>query len=295
MTVSELDIVRRAYARQMVGLLGSPNERLEHAFASVARERFLGNEPWLILHRPDGGYVTLPSNDPVYSYQDALFALARERGVNNGSPSLHAQMIHALDPAVGSTIAHIGAGSGYYSAILAELVGPSGRVIAVEYDPDLAEQARANLAAWPNVEIVQGDGALCPQGNVDGIYVNFAVERPADPWIEHLRPKGRLVFPIGVAGRPRSPGGPRHTLRGRVLLVVKNGSEHSVEIISPATFVCAEGQLAVNEDERERLAAAFNGGGAEFVKTLVWKKPVDPSRCWYAAADWALSYDPPRE
>ena len=35
-------------------------------------------------------------------------------------------------------------------------------------------------------------------------------------------------------------------------------------------------------------------GGAEFVKTLVWKKPVDPARCWYATADWALSYDPPR-
>jgi len=168
-------------------------------------------------------------------------------------------------------------------------------VIAVEYDQALAEQARANLTPWPNVDVVQGDGAAWPQGEVDGIYVNFAVERPANPWIEHLRPQGHLVFPIGVAGRPRSPGGPRHTLRGGVLLVVKDGSEHPVRIVSPASFVCAEGRLAVNEEERERLAAAFDGGGVEFVKTLVWKKPVDPGRCWYATADWALSYDPPRE
>jgi protein-L-isoaspartate(D-aspartate) O-methyltransferase len=84
-------------------------------------------------------------------------------------------------------------------------------------------------------------------------------------------------------------------VRGAVLLVEKNGSEHPVQVVSPATFVCAEGRLAVNEEERERLAAAFDHGGVEFVKTLVWKKPVDPGRSWYATADWALSYDPPRE
>jgi protein-L-isoaspartate(D-aspartate) O-methyltransferase len=294
MNVSELDIVRRAYARQMVGLLGLTSERLENAFAAVPRESFLGPEPWHVRHGP-GGYVALPSNDPVYAYQDVLFALKQERGVNNGSPSLHARMMHALDPAVRSTIAHIGAGTGYYSAILADLVGPAGKVTAVEYDPALAEQARANLERWPNVEVVQADGAAWPRSDVDGIYVNFAVERPADPWIEHLRLKGHLVFPIGVAGRPRSPGGPRHTLRGGVLLVEKSGSEHPVRVVSPAGFVCAEGRLAVNDEERERLAVAFDRGGAEFVRTLVWKKPVDPARCWYAAADWALSYDPPRE
>lgn len=294
MRASELEVVRRAYARQMVGLLGLACERLENAFAAVPRESFLGTEPWHVRHGASG-YVALPSNDPVYAYQDVLFALKQERGVNNGSPSLHARMMHALDPSVGSAIAHVGAGTGYYSAILAELVGLSGRVIAVEYDPDLAEQARINLTPWPNVEVVQDDGTAWPQGEVDGIYVNFAVERPADPWIEHLRPKGHLVFPIGTAGRPRSPGGPRHTVRGAVLLVEKNGSEHPVQVVSPASFVCADGRHAVNAEEGERLAAAFDHGGVEFVKTLVWKKPVDPRRCWYTAADWALSYDPPRE
>ena len=118
MSASEFDIVRRAYAWQMVGLLGLVRERLENAFAAVPREHFLGPEPWHVRHG-QLGYVELPTNDPVYAYQDVLFALKQERGVNNGSPSLHARMMHALDPAVGSTIAHIGAGAGYYSAILA--------------------------------------------------------------------------------------------------------------------------------------------------------------------------------
>lgn len=292
MSAHELEIVRRAYARQMVGLLGITDERLENAFAHVPRERFLGDEPWRIS--VPAGYVPLPSNDPVHAYQDVLFALAPKQGVNNGSPSLHARMMHALDPALGSTIAHIGAGTGYYSAILAELVGPSGRVIAVEYDQALTERARVNCTPWPNIDVVHDDGAAWPRAGVDGVYVNFAVERPADPWIEQLRPGGHLVFPLGVAGRPRSPGGPRHSWRGGVLLVVKNGSEHPVRMVSPASFVCAQGRLSGSETERERLAAAFVDGGAEFVKTLVWKRPVDPARCWYVTADWALSYDPPR-
>ncbi|MGO4524840.1 protein-L-isoaspartate O-methyltransferase [Microvirga sp. 2MCAF35] len=293
MPAVKLEIVRRAFARQMVGLIGSANERLEAAFAIVHRERFLGTEPWQIRHGPEG-WVSLPSNDPVYVYQDVLFVLSRERGVNNGSPSLHARMMNALNPKPGDTVVHIGAGTGYYTAILAELVGPSGRVVAVEYDHALAERARVNLMPWPNVEVVHDDGAAWPQGEADGIYVNFAVERPAEPWIELLRPGGHLVFPLGVRGRPESPVGPRHTIRGGVLLMVKDRAEHPVEIVSPASFVCVEGTLAASDEERERLAAAFNRGGAEFVRALIWKRPVDPARCWYVAADWALSYDSPR-
>jgi protein-L-isoaspartate(D-aspartate) O-methyltransferase len=202
---SELAVVRRAYARQMVGLTGASNERLENAFATVPRERFLGAEPWHVRHGPDG-YLTLPTNEPVYAYQDLLFALVQERGVNNGSPSLHAKMMHALDPKPASTIVHLGAGTGYYSAILAEMVGPAGTIITVEYAPALAERARTNLQPWSNTEVLQGDGATWPKRQADGIYVNFAVERLADPWIEQLRPNGRLALPLGVADRPRSSG-----------------------------------------------------------------------------------------
>jgi protein-L-isoaspartate(D-aspartate) O-methyltransferase len=88
----------------------------------------------------------------VLAYQDVLFALQSEKGVNNGSPSLHARLLAELDVQIGGDrIVHVGAGTGYYSAILAELVGTSGHVHAVEMDPDLAAHAQAALADRANL------------------------------------------------------------------------------------------------------------------------------------------------
>ena len=64
-----------------------------------------------------------------------------------------------LDLAAGDHVIHVGAGQGYYSAILAEIVGPTGRVTAIEIDPDLAMKARRNLASdWPQATVVAADG-----------------------------------------------------------------------------------------------------------------------------------------
>ena len=71
------------------------------------------------------------------------------RGINNGQPSLHAASIEALAIAEGETVLQIGAGAGYYTAILAHLVGPAGKVIAYEIEPDIAGRARENLACFP--------------------------------------------------------------------------------------------------------------------------------------------------
>lgn len=282
----DLTQVRWAYARQLVGLLGVEDHRLEQAFASVPREHFLGNGPWRLRQWP-GGFVTLPSNDPVYVYQDVLVSLDAQRGVNNGSPSLHARMLRALAPSEGDTIAHIGAGTGYYSGILAELVGPQGRVLAVEFDTDLASQAAANLKNYRNVELVRGDGATWPRSNVDGVYVNFGVAKPADAWIARLRPNGRLVFPLSSSEkRPGAKAG-----AGFVLRVLKSEGIHPVQVICPASFVTAEGPSFHNAEDEARLASALKAGGIEFVKSLWWQRETKPQRPWFVGSDWALSYD----
>src|SRR5215475_7667868 len=172
-----LAVVRRAYARQMLGIGNIRNDRLELAYATIRREHFLGPEPWQIVQWPPG--PLLPANDPVYVYQDVVLALAPERGVNNGSPSLHAKMLNDLAVEPGQHIAHIGAGAGYYTAMLAELTARTGRVTAIEFDSRLAESARANLASWSNVTVVCGDGGSALSESVDGIYVNFGVTAPA--------------------------------------------------------------------------------------------------------------------
>src|SRR4029079_4443088 len=83
----------------------------EDAFAAVPRESFLGEGPWRIL-TPWSPYTTVPERDPALIYQDVVVALDEERGVNNGSPSLHARWMHLVSPRRGERIAHVGAGVG---------------------------------------------------------------------------------------------------------------------------------------------------------------------------------------
>jgi protein-L-isoaspartate(D-aspartate) O-methyltransferase len=287
---ADLAIVRRAFARQMMTIANVQDDRVERAFASVRREDFLGAEPWRIMLWKQ--QLTLPDNDPVRIYQDVVIALAPERGVNNGSPSLHAKMLHDLAAEPGQHVAHIGAGTGYYTAMLAELVGGSGRVTAFEFDETLASRARSNLAAWSNVTVITGDGARAPTEMVDRIYVNFGVAAPAASWIEHLALNGKLVFSLGVPHPDMRERFPRHAAQGAALLIERQSNGFAARWLYPAYYVCAEGELAGDNDSELALHAAFERGGIEFVKSLRWNEKTDPTRCWYATRHWGLSYDP---
>jgi protein-L-isoaspartate(D-aspartate) O-methyltransferase len=288
---SELAVIRRAYARQILALASvSANPALEDAFASIARERFIGPPPWQIVGRR--GYRILPSHDPVQVYQDVLFALSPGRGVNNGSPLLHAIWLNALGPLDGARVAHIGAGTGYYSAILSRLVGDRGQVLAVECDAELVERAERNLSEFKNVSLIEGDGATLALEPVDAIYVNFAVGRPAENWVDALAPAGRLIFPLGVPGRRRGASGDRHA-DGAGFLIERGASGFSATWLGSAFFVSADGALAPSAEDCEPLHAAFERGGVEFVRSLRWKEPASPDRSWFIGPGWSLSYDEP--
>jgi protein-L-isoaspartate(D-aspartate) O-methyltransferase len=290
LSADELAVVRRAYARQMTAILGVDNLAIEAAYAAVPREGFLGPPPWTAAS-PFGGVRPLPGADPVILYQDLVIALDPARGVNNGSPSLHAKLLEALAPKPGERIVHVGAGAGYYSAILAALVGPSGQVTAVEFDAALAEQAKTLLSGRSNVRVVLGDGVRWPETPADGVYVNFAVSRTADRWIEGLAPGGRLVFPLGAPGPQRPNSGGRHSDRGAALRIERRGDAYAARAVSSAYFVCAEGEFGVDPEEVARLRAAFDAGGPGQVRSLVWKRPALADRCWFVGKDWALSRD----
>ena len=100
---TELQIVRRAYAKQVVAAGGVADRRVEAAFAIVRREDFLGRGPWPIL-RWDRCYVPTPSPNPVYLYADVLVGILPERNLNNGQPSFLAALIAGgLTAAITST------------------------------------------------------------------------------------------------------------------------------------------------------------------------------------------------
>jgi len=120
--VERLEAHRAFFASLITAQAGLPTGRLSEAFAATPRERFLGPGPWKIF--TSTGYITTPTDDPAFLYQDVTVALSEASKINNGQPVLHAVGLSALNPQPGEMAVHIGAGTGYYTAILARLVGP---------------------------------------------------------------------------------------------------------------------------------------------------------------------------
>jgi protein-L-isoaspartate(D-aspartate) O-methyltransferase len=285
---AELEIVRRAYAKRIMFFAGVHDRRVEAAFASVPRERFLGRGPWPIL-RWDRGYVPTPSRNPVYIYDDVLIGIVPERGLNNGQPSLHALLVASAAPRSGEHAVHVGTGLGYYTAILAHLVGRRGRVTAIEYDPALAAKLATSFKGEHNVRCIHGDGTRVEFDTADVIYINAGATRPADIWLDRLTDGGRLILPLtsnqGFAG---SASGPieRH---GAVFRVERRGEEFlATRISGVAIFPCEGGR---DEASEAALRAAFEKGGSERVTRLYRRDDLPEERCWLRAPGWSLSYE----
>jgi len=190
---ASLTEVRAFFSNEMTSASGSSDPRLEEIFRSVRREAFMPTGPWKVL--VGDNYVQTPSADPRYLYQNNLIALDAEKGINNGEPFLHARWIGAVAPNAAETVTHIGAGTGYYSAILSMLVLPNGVITAYEVDEKLAAQARLNLAQFENVTVVLGNAVSVPIPKSDVIYVNAGVVAPPGHWLDALRPGARMIFP----------------------------------------------------------------------------------------------------
>lgn len=193
MATKSLQEARQFYARQMAATSKSDDPRIERAFELVPREAFLPPGPWRI--KVGQRYVETPSADPVFLYQNCLVAIDVPRGINNGEPFLHAAWIGAVGPSPGDTVCHIGAGTGYYSAVLSVLVLPDGVVQAFEIEGDLAEIARSNLEPFENASVIHGDATRLALPAADLIYVNAGVVAPPAAWLMALRPGGRMIFP----------------------------------------------------------------------------------------------------
>lgn len=276
--MSDLALIRRDYARRMLERAGVKSPALEDAYAAVPREAFVGPGPWSMFDA--SGCRTSEDDDPALLYEDVLVALVPQKRINNGQPSGHAAWLAAADPRPGDDVVHIGAGTGYYTAILAELAGPTGRVTAIEYDAALAQRAVENLAGYPNVQIIHGDGFTQHLDPADVIYVNAGASRPADSWLHSLRQGGRLVMPLTAI--PTDAGGSA----GAMFRFTREGDEYSVTLITAAGFIGCEGF-----DDRasgEALAEAFQRGGAREVTRLLPGHDWPEDQVWLRWPGWTL-------
>jgi protein-L-isoaspartate(D-aspartate) O-methyltransferase len=268
---------RRAYAAEVTRSAHVQDPRIEAAFAAVPREDFVGFPPWRI---GSGGLFGLTSSDdPARLYEDVLVAIDAERGINNGQPSLHAQSIDALGVQEGETVLQIGAGAGYYTAILAELAGTKGRVIAYEIAPDIARRAAANLARYRQVEVRARSGVE-DLPKADAIYVNAAASHPVRAWLDALKSGGRLVFPLQAAASS-----------GAMLIVTRpeGGEAWPARLLTGVVFIPCQG--AQDSEMGRKLDEAFRRGAQGRVRSL--RLGSEPSETdWVRGEGWALSSEP---
>ncbi|MGA9867580.1 MAG: methyltransferase domain-containing protein [Acetobacteraceae bacterium] len=280
----DLPAVRRAYAKQILAAAHVTDESVERAFAAVPREDYLGPGPWPIYGFHGTRYESSRSDDPILLYTDDLVGIAPERGINNGQPSLHAHLLACAAAREGEHIVHVGAGVGYYSAIMAEIVGPSGRVTAIEFEPDLAARATVNLARYRNVTVVEADGTAVAFDPADVVYVNAGATRPVDAWLDRLTEGGRLVLPLTVEDKAGDI-----ERRGAVFVITRRGADFLARWVSPvAIYPCVGARDAVSE---RALAKGFGKGGWRKVTRLYRRDDVPPGRCWVRAPGWCLAYE----
>jgi protein-L-isoaspartate(D-aspartate) O-methyltransferase len=261
-----LEDCRAFYSQEIRFAANLTTPGLIEAFARVPREKFLGPPPWLLGSAEaravsaagmlQMSYVTV--EDPRDLYHNVVVSLDRSKDINNGQPGSLARWIEAaLKP--GDRAFHLGCGVGYYTAIIAEVVGPDGSVVGLELDPALAARAKENLSDYANVTVHAGDGAVFDPGPCDAILVNCGVTHPQNIWLERLRDGGRLVVPFTMAMNS--------TLgQGIMTKIVRDRAGYSAEMVSPIA-IFSGGNLRDPALE-PLMAKALRSGGLLNLKSV---------------------------
>jgi protein-L-isoaspartate(D-aspartate) O-methyltransferase len=273
----DIDTARKAFANELRYAAHVRSDRVIAAFATVPRERFLGPPPWKVFDQTEG-YWQAPTDDPTAACHNVLFAIDAARELNNGHPEFWARLLDKLDIRAGDKVFHVGAGLGYYTAIMAELAGADGAVIAAEIDPTLAEQACANLASRNNVQVIAADGAQFDPGPVDVIVVNAGATHPIPAWLAALLPGGRMLLPLTADNG-----------LGTVFRIERQARPSTfaaAAVSGVGIYPCAGARSA---PEARLLARALADGGQRFVRSLRLDAHAREATCWLHGDGHCLS------
>ena len=160
------------------GFLESPD--IIRAFKKVPREKF-------VLER----YIE-------HSYDNIPLPILEDQTISQ--PLTVAVMTEALQPRSGQKILEVGAGSGYQAAILAEIVGKSGRIITTDRIERLVGFAKDNLrkTGYNNITVIEYDGSQGyeKEAPYDRVIVTASAPEVPDPLIKQLKRGGKLVIPV---------------------------------------------------------------------------------------------------
>jgi protein-L-isoaspartate(D-aspartate) O-methyltransferase len=150
-------------------------------------------------------HVFVPGVPPDEAYQDEAIVTKRANGIaisSSSQPTIMAIMLEQLALEPGHRVLEIGAGTGYNAALMAHIVGEAGKVVTVDMDQDIVDDARRHLAAagFDRVQVVCGDGGLgyAEAAPYDRIVLTVGAWDIAPPWLAQLKPVGRLLLPLAL-------------------------------------------------------------------------------------------------
>lgn len=178
---ADLETQRRAMVDHQIKARGVRNPLVLAALTSVPRHLFVAEEDW------------------SQAYADRPIPIGWGQTISQ--PYMVAVMTELLGIGPASRVLEIGTGSGYQTAVLAELCD---QVFTVEVVPHLLQRARAILddLGYTNVRFREGDGSAGwpEEAPYDGILVTCAPDEIPERLLGQLKDGGRMVIPLGPAG-----------------------------------------------------------------------------------------------
>jgi protein-L-isoaspartate(D-aspartate) O-methyltransferase len=266
---------RRFLAEEIRVSCNIRSPRVVDALATVPRERFLPKGPWTIRGIGDASANSgrrTDDADPRHVYHDVAVAIDPARNIYNGSPSLIARWLDELGLDEGQRVVHIGCGTGYFTAIMGHVVGPNGRVDAMDVDADLAVRARMSLSDRPWVRVRHGNGTEDLPGSADVILVHAGATHVLDAWLDAMADGGRLLLPLTV----ELPGMPASIGKGLTALVTRRGDAWQLQMQS-AMPVAIYSLKDVRDNRLEAALGQAMRTGALMKATRIRRDPHEPS------------------
>ncbi|MCW4049275.1 MAG: protein-L-isoaspartate O-methyltransferase [Candidatus Bathyarchaeota archaeon] len=136
-----------------------------------------------------------------YSYYDQPFAIPGDGRQTISAPYMYPISYEPLKLREGMKLLEVGAGSGYGAALARELVGETGKVVAIEINSVTHKFAKENLerAGYSDIELVLGDGSLgYPEhAPYDAVSITASTPSVPPPILDQLASPSRLIAPVG--------------------------------------------------------------------------------------------------
>jgi protein-L-isoaspartate(D-aspartate) O-methyltransferase len=177
----EFSAQREKMVKQQIAARGIYDERVLEAMRLVPREAFV------------------PEHLREFAFEDSPLPIESDQTISQ--PYIVALMLEAAELEGSDRVLEVGAGSGYASAVLAQVVD---EVIAIERHLELAKLAgeRMERLGYENVSIYEGDGTrgFAEKGPFDAIIVSASGSHVPDVLLQQLEVGGRLVMPVGEPG-----------------------------------------------------------------------------------------------